>query len=151
MKDEPPKIRTILCPVNFTRIARELLTHACSLAEVFGAELIVMYVAETIDEEHVPHVETAFSNWIDPQVQKNCSYKQLLVRAEDAAEKVLQTAQEMAVDLIVVGAQHRFFHEATVIGTTSRAHHAVRAMPGADCHPQGCHRRTHRGEAARSE
>ena len=119
MKDEPPKISTILCPVNFTRIARESLTHACSLAQAFGAELIVMYVAETIDEEHVPHVETAFSNWIDPQVQKNCSYRQLLVRAEDAAEKVLQTAQEMAVDLIVVGAQHRFFHEATVIGTTT--------------------------------
>ncbi len=119
MKDTPPQIRTILCPVNFTRIARESLTHACSIAQAFGAELIVMYVAETVDDEHVPHVETAFSNWIDPQVQKNCSYKQLLVRAEDAADKVLQTAKDMAVDLIVVGAQHRLFHEATIIGTTT--------------------------------
>lgn len=119
MKDAAPKISRILCPVNFTRIARESLAHACSVAQAFGAELIVMYVAEEIDEEQVPHVETAFSNWVDPQVRKNCRYTQLFLRAEDAAAKVLETAQQMEADLIVIGAQHRLFYDATIIGTTT--------------------------------
>ena len=117
--DAEPKIRTILCPVNFTRVARESLTHACALAQAFGAELIVMYVAEALDIEYAPQVESAFSQWIDPQVQSRCSYRQLFAHADDAAAKVLETAQELNVDLIVVGAQHRMFSEATVIGTTT--------------------------------
>lgn len=120
MKSAPdPQIRTILCPVNFTRVARESLSHACAIAQAFGAELIVMYVAEALDEEHAPQVESAFAQWVDPQVQSRCTYRQLFVHADDAAEKVLETAQQLEVDLIVVGAQHRLFSEATVIGTTT--------------------------------
>ena len=117
--DAEKQIRTILCPVNFTRVARESLAHACTLAQAFGAELVVMYVAEALDEEHAPQVESAFSQWVDPQVQSHCSYRQLFAHADDAAAKVLETAQELKVDLVVVGAQHRMFSEATVIGTTT--------------------------------
>lgn len=117
--DPPPQIKTILCPVNFTRIARESLAHACALAQAFDAELVVMYVAEAVGDEHVPPLEMAFSQWVDPQVQDHCSYKQVIAQGDDAAEIVLATAQQMNVDLIVVGAQHRMFSEATVIGTTT--------------------------------
>ncbi len=117
--DDAARIGTILCPVNFTRIARESLRHACALSAAFGAQLVIMHVAESIEEEHVPQVETAFANWIDPHVQKSCSYKQIVIRSGDTAGKVLEAAEEMAVDLIVVGAQHRLFHDATVIGTTT--------------------------------
>lgn len=117
--DRAPQIKTILCPVNFTRIARESLIHACALAQAFDAELVVIHVAEKVSDEHVQSVETAFSQWVDPQVQKHCSYKQVMATGEDAAEIVLATAQQMNIDLIAIGAQHRMFSEATVIGTTT--------------------------------
>jgi nucleotide-binding universal stress UspA family protein len=117
--EQTPQIRTILCPVNFTRIARESLIHACALAQAFDAELVVMHVAEKIDDEHVQPVETAFSQWVDPQVQKHCSYKRVIATGEDAAEIVLAAAQQMNIDLTVIGAQHKMFSEATVIGTTT--------------------------------
>ena len=37
----------------------------------------------------------------------------------DAAQQILQSANDEGFDLIVVGAQHKFFSDATVIGTTT--------------------------------
>lgn len=37
----------------------------------------------------------------------------------DAAARVLAAADQMKADLLVVGAQHRFFSDATIIGTTT--------------------------------
>lgn len=112
-------INRILCPVNFTRIARESLQHACTLAEAFGAELNVVYIAEGIDEERTPEVEAAFAQWVDPQVRDRCTYRPLVTHHGDPAERVLELVQEMNTDLMVIGAQHRRFYEATVIGTTT--------------------------------
>lgn len=113
-------IRRILCPVNFTHVARVSLQKACAMAGLFGSELQVMYVVEGIDTDRVSEVEAAFRQWIDPQIQDRCAFKQLFVRDGDPAERVLATAAESAADLIVVGAQHRFFSDATVIGTTTQ-------------------------------
>lgn len=113
-------IRRILCPVNFTRIARESLAHACALAEAFAADLHVIYVAETLDRARAMEVENAFRQWIDPQVADRCRFAPRLEYDEDPAEKVLVVANDIAADLIVIGAQHRFFSDATVIGTTTQ-------------------------------
>ena len=116
---DKPQITRVLCPVNFTRVARQSLSHACAISQAFGAELVVMYVAESVDEEHAPQIESAFSQWVDPHVQSHCSYHQLFATGDDAAAKVLETAAQLQVDLMVIGAQHRMFSEATVIGTTT--------------------------------
>lgn len=114
---EPVTIGKIVCPVNFTRVAREALQHACTLAEAFGAELHVIYIAEGFDERRAPQVEAAFAQWVDPQVR--CSYKPLVTLRGDPAERVLEIAEEVQADLLVIGAQHRRFYEATIIGTTT--------------------------------
>lgn len=113
-------IRRILCPVNFTRVARESLAHACDLAEVFGAELQVLYVVEEIEKDRVTEVETAFRHWIDPQIADRCSFKNLILPDGDPAQRTLEAATQWNADLIVIGAQHRFFYDATVIGTTTQ-------------------------------
>ena len=112
-------IRKILCPVNFTHVARESLTHACALAEAFGAQLNVMYVVEALDQDQIPQVESAFRQWVDPQITERCRFTHIFIHDGDPAEQVLTKASEIGTDLIVVGAQHRFFHDATVIGTTT--------------------------------
>lgn len=114
-----PAITKILCPVNFTRVARESLQHACVLAEAFNAELSVVYVAESIAEPHLPEIESAFIQWVDPHVRDRCSYRQIVTLHDDAAARVLDIAEESAADLLVIGAQHRRFSDASVIGTTT--------------------------------
>lgn len=115
-----PEIRTIVCPVNFTYIAREALNHACALAAAFDAELVVVYVAEGIQPPLLPEVEAAFSLWVDPAVRCHAAYRPCLVSEGNPAERVLAVARDASADLIVVGAQHKFFSDATVIGTTTQ-------------------------------
>ena len=90
------------------------------LAEVFGAELQVLYVVEEIEKDRVTEVETAFRHWIDPQIADRCSFKNLILPDGDPAQRTLEAATQWNADLIVIGAQHRFFYDATVIGTTTQ-------------------------------
>lgn len=121
MTDKPrPEVRRIVCPVNFTHVARQALTHAAALARAFDAELTVMYVVEGLDDQQAPQVETAFNQWIDPQVRDRCRFTQVFVRDGDPAERVLAVSDSLNADLIVIGAQHRYFSDATVIGTTTQ-------------------------------
>jgi len=59
--DGAPALRTIVCPVNFTYIARKSLHHASVLTKAFDAELVVVYVTEAIETPKLPEVEAAFS------------------------------------------------------------------------------------------
>lgn len=113
-------IKRILCPVNFTYVAREALLQACRFAQLFGADLSVMYVVEGLPTERVEQVESAFRQWVDPQVRDQSRFTRMFVRDGDPAERVLAAAFEQNADLIVVGAQHKFFSDATVIGTTTQ-------------------------------
>ena len=114
----PRSIRNVLCPVNFTYVAREALRHAAAIAQIFDAVVTVMYVAEGVDEARASHVESAFGQWVEPQLLDRCRFERVLVRGGDPAEQVLHASQN--ADMIVVGAQHRFFSDATVIGTTTQ-------------------------------
>lgn len=115
-KDTPVKgevkIGTILCPVNFTDIAREALQNASAIAGALNAQLIVMNVLEKETDE------ARFKAWIDLLVPARTVYKQIVVKGDPAA-RVLETATQLGADLIVMGAQHKFFSDATVIGTTT--------------------------------
>ena len=114
-----PKIRRVVCPVNFTYVARESLHHAAAMAQAFDAELIVVYVAEGVQPPQLPEVEAAFSLWVDPAVRGRERYTLSVVGEGDPAERVLTTAADAEADLIVLGAQHKFFSDSTVIGTTT--------------------------------
>ncbi|HEV7240727.1 MAG TPA: universal stress protein [Thermoanaerobaculia bacterium] len=111
-----PKIAKIVCPVNFTDIARQALEEAVVLAAAFDAELLVVHVADLVD--CLTHDEEDFAAWVEPGVRKRCRYSQIAARG-DAAEQVLKIAEQAGADLIVIGAQHKRFSDATVIGTTT--------------------------------
>jgi nucleotide-binding universal stress UspA family protein len=115
-----PLIQKIVCPVNFTYIARESLYHASRLAEAFDAELVVVYVAEAIETPKLPEVESAFSLWVGRAVRERVRYRLSVVGEGDPATCVLETAADVDADLIVLGAQHKFFSDATVIGSTTQ-------------------------------
>src|ERR1051326_7931485 len=111
-----PKIAKILCPVNFADIGRQALEEAVVLAAAFNTELLVVHVADLGD--FLTHDAADFAAWTQPGVRHRCKYTQIAARG-DAAEQVLKIAEERGADLIVIGAQHKRFSDATVIGTTT--------------------------------
>lgn len=113
----PP--RRVLCPVNFTEVARAALHHAAAVAQCFGAELFVLHILESSgpgDAEEEVH--RTLCQWIPPEVRARCQLQEL-VRRGDAAEQIIAAAESLGSDLIVLGAQHRRFFDTTVIGTTT--------------------------------
>jgi nucleotide-binding universal stress UspA family protein len=111
-------IRRILCPVNFTRIGRAALAYAAGVAETFHAELVVTYVVENGAEPSTARAGRELATWIAPEVGDRVKYREIISHG-DAAGRVLETAAEVDADLLVIGSQHKFFSDATVIGTTT--------------------------------
>lgn len=113
------RINSILCPVNFTKVSREALRYASWLASRFGAKLTVAHVTGDIEASLEPFVMENFGPWVDATLRDECRYVRLVVREGQAAQEVLRLADERNISIIVLGAQHRRFSDATVIGTTT--------------------------------
>ena len=114
----PYAITNILCPINFTDVARESVHVAARMAEAFGAQLTVVHVLEADEVMDARADEEKVRLWIAPELQEVCSFRELVVRG-GAAERVLDCAEDVGSDFLVVGAQHKLFRDATVIGTTT--------------------------------
>ena len=111
-------IHRILCPVNFTDVARQSLDYAAQLAAAFDSELIVVHVVEQPDELREAAGEIDIRAWIAPAIQDRCTYREIVMRG-GASERVLDAAEDFEAGLIVIGAQHKRFRNETVIGTTT--------------------------------
>ena len=112
----PARVTKILCPVNFTDAARDALDYAAALAEAFACELDVVHIGEAEEPAHA--AEEDVRNWIGPAIRNRCVVREIVLRG-GAAERVLDCAEDTGADLLVIGAQHKFFREATTIGTTT--------------------------------
>jgi len=112
------RMKRVLCPVNYTDVARDAIVVAGSLAEAFDGEIYVVHVVEA--EKNEPHEGDldALREWIPQNIRHRCLYKELVIRGH-AAETVIDLANKLESDMIVVGAQHRRFVDTTVIGTTT--------------------------------
>jgi nucleotide-binding universal stress UspA family protein len=114
----PEAVTRILCPVNFTEVARESLRFAAGLARKLGCELVIVNVVEPGEQINDAETEQRVRRWIAPEIPENATYRQVVLRG-GAAERVLDCVEDIGADLLVIGAQHRLFRDATVIGTTS--------------------------------
>jgi len=126
-------VRRILCPINFSDVARMSVEYASQLAAAFDGELVVVHVVEENSRLHVAARTEDVRGWIAPAVQNRCTYREIVLRG-GAAERVLDCAEDIGADLIVIGAQHKRFRDETVIGTTTErlvrfAHMPVLSVP----------------------
>ena len=60
-------------------------------------------------------------------IRSRCSLKEI-VRRGDAAEQIIEAVPSVSCDIIVLGGQHKHFHDTTVLGTT-----AIRVTRHAPC------------------
>ncbi len=114
----PAPIRKILCPVNFTDVARKALGYATMLAERFSADLRVLTVIESPAEISEAEEKEKLCAWIPESLHSRCRMQEA-VRQGNAAEQILEAAASEGCDLIVIGAQHKRFWDSTVLGTTT--------------------------------
>ncbi len=112
-----PEVKTLLCPVNFTNLARECLAVSSTIAEVLRAQLIVLYAAEQADT-NLEQKHRDLCDWVPHSVRSQCEVAEV-VRRGHAAEQILMLAREKDVNLIVIGAEHRPLLEALTLGTTT--------------------------------
>jgi nucleotide-binding universal stress UspA family protein len=113
-----PRLQKILCPINFTTASRASLEYASHLAAAFHCELLVVHVVEDDDHRNPTASDADIRGWIDPAVQDRCTYREIVLRG-GAAERVLDCAEDLGADLLVIGAQRKRFRDETVIGTTT--------------------------------
>jgi nucleotide-binding universal stress UspA family protein len=107
-----PSVTRILCPINFTDVAHDALGYAAHLAAAFDGELVVVHVVEASE------IEEDIRNWIPASIRERCTFREIVLRG-GAAERVLDCAEDLGADLLVIGAQHKRFRDETTIGTTT--------------------------------
>jgi len=96
-------IHTILCPIDFTPASLAAFPYAVSLAEENQARLYLMHVAPDPVQDFE---ETALTNRLRalvPQEAKLWCEPKAFVDSGDAGDRILEEAEELGVDLIVLG------------------------------------------------
>jgi len=115
-RPRPAGIARILCPVNYSAVASRAYQHALFLASAFDAELTVLYLEERSVVDHSAEMKR-LRDWVgDVPLTVRAS---LLVDRGEAAVQVNDYALRHAIDLIVMGVQHKRRDTVTVIGTTT--------------------------------
>jgi nucleotide-binding universal stress UspA family protein len=116
--DTAPRLKRILCPCEVNELGRITLSHAVSLAERFQARLTVLYSDESQKADDLSQVRETLCDWISRTVTTSCDLEPI-VRKGNAADQIITSAKEEKDDLIVIGARHRIFHDAMVLGKTT--------------------------------
>ncbi len=117
--------RRILCPVNYSDVARRSLEYAVALAEKTGAELIVEHVHEEVREPAQAARQT-LCDWIPQDIRERCSVREVVRSGNPAEQTLLEVAQSRA-DLLVIGAQHRDVLGSLLFGSTTER--IIRSAP----------------------
>jgi nucleotide-binding universal stress UspA family protein len=118
---EPSRIsvQRVLCPINYSEVALQALEHAVGMSKCFRAELIVLHVIESRQTDTKDEDEhRRLCAWIPGEIRSRCSLRET-VRRGDAAEQIIDVSSSAGCDIIVLGAQHKRFHDTTVLGTTT--------------------------------
>lgn len=114
--EEP--VRSILCPVNFSQVAKDAAQTAARIAATLGAELTLLHLVEPYVFADLEGEFDRMARFLGESLVNSASTKVLVQRGEPS-ERVLLYARAHHVDLLVVGSQHRRFVDVTVIGSTT--------------------------------
>jgi len=147
--------KTILVPTDFSDFADHALDYAIALAGKLGAQVHVVH-ALTIPELGVPELGVALSStMMGTMVQRSQAALDKLVadrpsasfatmlRTGDSRSVILQTAEELSADLIVMGTHGRRGVTRALLGSIAEA--IVRTAP---CPVLTVRRREHQDQRA---
>lgn len=131
-----PVMKQVLAAVDFSDFTAAVVAHAAALAEAFGANLTLLHVAapdpdfvgfaagpdtvrvdraRRLREEHRQLQETA-----DALRRRGLKVKALLVEGP-TAEKILEQAESLSAELLVIGSRGRGALARALLGSVSEA------------------------------
>jgi nucleotide-binding universal stress UspA family protein len=147
-----PGIRTILLPVDFPRTSLGVVQEAATWARHFHADLVMLHVLSAESQiAGVPETEVEFSGWdLLAAIERDAGNtrdrpfgKQLdglmvrrVLRKGDVAQAIIQTAQDMRADLIMMPSHGRTFEQFLQGSITAQAD-ATECPIWTDAHAQG--------------
>ena len=108
------EIKKILVPVDFSENSKKILDSAGDIAEKFGAALSVVFVVQSFDDYSgffVPHMPVAKfeEEMVQGAEQKMDSFLSGYADVEakvligDVGEEVVRYAEEIGIDMIIMG------------------------------------------------
>lgn len=133
------KIQKLLVPVDFSECSEHALDYAVELADRLGASVHVLSVigipSYGVPELGVGITATMMDNMIaDNQAAldalarpRKLDSKNIIIRAGDARDVILQTAEELGADLIVMGTHGRRGISRALLGSVAEM--VVRTAP----------------------
>ena len=96
-------VHTILCPVDFTPASLAALPYAVSLAQENQARLYLMFVAPSpLPQFEETTLIARLKDLVPPEANLWCEPKAFL-ETGDAGDRILEQAEELGIDLIVLG------------------------------------------------
>lgn len=96
-------LHNILCPTDFSSESLAAVPYAVSLAQENQARLYLLHVTESLVDKPTEAALTArLAQLVSPAAELSCQPK-AYVDSGPAAEKILSLAEELPVDLIVLG------------------------------------------------
>jgi nucleotide-binding universal stress UspA family protein len=120
-----PEIRHILCPCNLTPSAAGALRTAASLAQRMNARLTVLYSTAS---NNASDEEKPLRTW-NEETLPGAPHIDTVIRQGDAADQTITVADQLGIDLIVIGICHRPFSQGTVVGRTTERVTRHASMP----------------------
>jgi nucleotide-binding universal stress UspA family protein len=119
---ETLRLPHVLCAVDNSAASRRALAWVSRIARCFGSRVTVLHV-------HLKDASNAIEDlaaWIPAGMSRDCPLE-CVVREGEPADQIVALAHELRTGMLVIGTQHRLFHGASVIGTTTAM--AVRHAP----------------------
>ncbi len=132
-----PEIRSILLPIDISDASSRVAGYAAALAERFNARLTALYVVEESEgllgftvasrdtDESVRELEDAAMKELAEHAHRYLpAGTEVRVEAGDPTHKILEAAEQVGADLIVMGNHNRKGLERLLVGST--AEHVIR-------------------------
>jgi nucleotide-binding universal stress UspA family protein len=130
-------IQRILCPVDFSDTSRHALAHAVAMATWYESSLTALHVihpnfvleppilfaefpkdAGAVEPDQGP-LRAALLAWLEPARASGVKTEVLIVEGSNATAQILERAEALQMDLIVMGTHGRGGFERLVIGSVA--------------------------------
>ena len=140
-RSSSPRVRNILCPVDFSEPSRRALKNAIFLSNAFQAHLTVLTVFEPLLSHYfgihltpgaskekiiVRRQQQSLERFLRGFQFENISWNKLLRRGKPD-EEILQTAKETRSDLLIMGSSGKTGFTRMVLGSITEK--VLRALP----------------------
>jgi nucleotide-binding universal stress UspA family protein len=151
-----PPIRTVLCPVDFSKFARRALRYAASIVEWSGAQLKVLFVSDPLllaASETVYHNQAEFLTRTRKELRRfvdnaltghglDLGAVECVATGGEPPRDIIQLAASQRADLIVMGTQglggfRKLFFGSTTEQVLAQATAPVLVVPPSAKRPRG--------------